>query len=170
MDSPRLMDQMRLAIRRRHYSHRTEKTYVHWCLRYIRFHGRRHPRELSAVDLTAWLNHLANERHVAASTQNQALSAILFLYKHVLSVDLPWLEGVDRARRPDRLPVVLTRGEARAILDELSGTAWIAASLLYGSGLRVSECQDHDDLHARAQSRRQGRAQSAGHVKRNGSP
>ena len=140
MEGPKLIDQLRLAIRRRHYSRSTEKAYVQWCVRYIRFHGLRHPRDLSADDLTRWLNHLANDRHVAASTQNQALSALLFLYKNVLEIDLPWLDGVDRARRPARLPVVLTRAEARAILDQLQGTPWLAASLLYGSGLRVTEC------------------------------
>ena len=140
MEGPKLIDQLRLAIRRRHYSRSTEKAYVQWCVRYIRFHGLRHPRDLSADDLTAWLNHLANDRHVAASTQNQALSALLFLYKNVLEIELPWLEGVERARRPARLPVVLTRAEVRAILDQLQGPAWLAASLLYGSGLRVNEC------------------------------
>jgi len=140
MDGPRLIDQLRLAIRRRHYSPRTEKAYVHWCLGYIRYHGRRHPRELMAHHVTAWLNHLANDRRVAASTQNQALSAVLFLYKHVLAIDLPWLDGIDRARRPARLPVVLTRQEVRAVLAGLQGATWLAASLLYGSGLRVLEC------------------------------
>lgn len=99
-----------------------------------------HPRDLGAEHITAFLNFLANERKVAASTQNQALSALLFLYKQVLSIELPWLEGVDRARRPARLPVVLTRDEVRAVLAELEGVSWLGANLLYGAGLRVQEC------------------------------
>jgi integrase len=123
MEGPKLIDQLRLAIRRRHYGRSTEKAYVQWCVQYIRFHGLRHPRDLSADDLKTWLNYLANDRQVAASTQNQALSALLFLYKNVLEIELPWLDGVDRPRRPARLPVVLTRAEALAILDQLQGTA-----------------------------------------------
>jgi integron integrase len=140
MEAPRLLDQLRLAIRRRNYSVRTEKAYVLWARAYIRFHKRRHPRDLGIEHLTEFLNYLANERKVAAATQNQALSAILFLYKQVLGIQLPWLSGVDRARAPLRLPVVLTRGEVRAVLAELNGVPWLAANLLYGAGLRVLEC------------------------------
>lgn len=140
MEGPRLLEQLRLAIRRRNYSVRTEKAYVIWTRAYIRFHRRRHPRDLGIEHLTAFLNYLANERKVAAATQNQALSAILFLYKQVLGIQLPWLSGVDRARAPVRLPVVLTRSEVRGVLAELNGVAWLAANLLYGAGLRVLEC------------------------------
>jgi integron integrase len=140
MEAPRLLDQLRLAIRRRNYSVRTEKAYVLWARAYIRFHRRRHPRDLGVKELTEFLNYLANERKVAAATQNQALSAILFLYKQVLGIQLPWLTGVDRARAPLRLPVVLTRAEVRAVLVELKGTSWLAANLMYGAGLRVLEC------------------------------
>lgn len=140
MEGPKLLDQVRLAIRRRHYSYRTEKTYVQWTRRYIRFHRLRHPRDLGAEDIKRYLNHLANERRVSAATQNQALAALLFLYKQVLGTDLPWLEGVDRARKPMRLPVVLTRAEVQAVLAQLQGVCWLAASLMYGAGLRVLEC------------------------------
>jgi len=140
MEAPPLLDQLRLAIRRRNYSVRTEKAYVLWARAYIRFHRRRHPRDLGVEQLTEFLNHLANERKVAAATQNQALSAILFLYKQVLGIQLPWLTGVDRARTPLRLPVVLTRAEVRAVLVELKGICWLAANLMYGAGLRVLEC------------------------------
>ena len=137
---PRLLDLVRREIRTRHYSRRTELTYVHWIVRYIRFHGRRHPRELSEDHLSAFLSSLANERHVAAATQNQALSALLFLYKSVLHLDLPWLTGVTRARRPRRLPVVLTKEEIDAMLSHMSGTASLMARLMYGTGLRLNEC------------------------------
>ena len=140
MEAPRLLDQVRLAIRRRHYSYRTEKTYVGWVRGFIRFHGLRHPRELGAAQVQEYVSHLANDRHVAASTQNQALSALLFLYKHVLQVQLPWLEGIDRARRPVHVPVVLTRQEAQRVLAQLRGVQWLAANLLYSSGLRLLEC------------------------------
>lgn len=140
MEGIRLLDQLSLAIRRRHYSSRTEKSYRFWCRYYIRFHKLRHPRDLGSEDVTAFLNHLSNERNVAASTQNQALSAILFLYRNVLLIELPWLQGVERARRPARLPVVLTRKEVFAILAELRDVSWLAANLLYGAGLRVQEC------------------------------
>lgn len=139
MEGPRLLDQLRLTIRRRHYSYRTEKTYVNWTKAFIRFHGLRHPRDLGAEDIKHFLNHLANERRVSASTQSQALAALLFLYKQVLGVELPWLEGVDRARKPQRLPVVLTRAEVRQVLANLRGVCWLAGSLMYGAGLRVLE-------------------------------
>ena len=137
---PRLLDQVREAIRRRHYSHRTEETYVHWIRRFIFFSGRRHPKDLGATEVTAFLNHLASERDVAAATQNQALSALLFLYKEVLAMPLPWLEGLERAKRPARLPTVLTVAEVQRLLGQLHGPRWLMASLLYGAGLRLREC------------------------------
>lgn len=121
MEGPRLLDQIRLAIRRLHYSHRTEKAYVNWVRAYIRFHSMRHPRELGGEEVKSFLNYLANERRVTASTQSQALSALLFLYKRVLMIELPWLANVDRARRPVRVPVVLTRDEVRGVLQQLHG-------------------------------------------------
>lgn len=137
---PRLLETLRDAIRRRHYSYRTEETYAHWVRRFILFHGKRHPRELGQEEVTAFLNHLARDREVAAATQNQALAALLFLYKEVLDRSLPWLDGLERAKRPARLPSVLTGGEAQALLARLDGTRWLMASLLYGAGLRLREC------------------------------
>ena len=137
---PRLLDRVREAIRRRHYSRRTEETYVHWIKRFIYHSGKRHPAEIGAAEVTAFLNHLASERHVASATQNQALSALLFLYKEALGQALPWLDGLDRAKRPVRLPVVLSEAEVRALLAQLEGTKWLMASLLYGAGLRLREC------------------------------
>ena len=137
---PRLLEQVRQRIRAKHYSYRTEKTYVHWIRRFILFHGKRHPRDMEAAEVERFLTSLAVERKVSASTQNQALSAILFLYREVLEVELLWLEGVVRARRPERRPVVLTRDEVRRVLARLDGVQWLVASLLYGSGLRVQEC------------------------------
>lgn len=137
---PRLLDRVREAIRSRHYSRRTEKAYVHWIRRFIFFHDKRHPAEMGASEVTAFLTSLAVQGRVAASTQNQALSALLFLYREVLGVDLPWLEDVVRAKRPQYLPVVLTRDETRAVLQRLNGTPRIMALLLYGAGLRLLEC------------------------------
>jgi integrase len=137
--SPRLLDRVREAIRLRHYSLRTEAAYVQWVRRFILFHSKRHPESMGAVEVEAFLTHLAVERHVSASTQNQAKSALLFLYKEVLGVDLPWLDGVIGAKDQQRLPVVLTPGEVRALLHELSGTTWLVAALLYGTGLRLLE-------------------------------
>jgi integrase len=138
-NKPRLLDQVREALRLRHYSYRTEKQYVGWIRRFILFHGRRHPAELGGLEVESFLSHLASRRHVAAATQAQALASLLFLYKHVLRADLPWLSNVVRATRPRRIPVVLTRSEIRAVLACLTGTWWIIASLLYGSGLRLTE-------------------------------
>lgn len=138
--SPRLLDQVRELIRIRHYSIRTEQAYVQWIRRYILFHHKRHPRELGADEVTAFLSYLAVRRNVAASTQNQALNAILFLYRDVLKCTLPWLEDVQRAKKPQRLPVVLTRDEVRAMLAQMQGTAWLMAALIYGGGLRLTEC------------------------------
>ena len=137
---PRLLDQVRMAVRVRHFSLRTEEAYVAWIRRFIRFHGTRHPAELEAGDVARYLTHLASQGRVGASTQNQALSALLFLYRDVLGRDFGWLSGVVRAKRPRRLPVVLTRGEVRSILDRLDGTRRLMAELLYGSGLRLLEC------------------------------
>jgi integron integrase len=131
---------VRDAIQRKHYSDRTEETYVHWIKRFIYFSDRRHPAELGAEEVTAFLNHLARDRNVAAATQNQALSALLFLYKEVLGQPLPWLEGLDRAKRPVRVPAVLTREEMKRLLAAMDGTKWLMASLLYGAGLRLREC------------------------------
>jgi integron integrase len=138
--APRLLEQLRDAIGRLHYSARTEETYVHWVKRFIYFSGKRHPAQLGAAEVTAFLNYLAREREVAAATQNQALSALLFLYKEVLRQPLPWLDELDRARRPARVPTVLTREEVRRLLAAMRGTKWLMASLLYGAGLRLREC------------------------------
>jgi integron integrase len=137
---PRLLEQVHEAIRRRYFSERTEEAYAHWIRRFIFYSGRRHPASLGEAEVTAFLNHLAAERKVAASTQNQALSALLFLYKEVLGRELAWLDGLKRATRPPRLPVALTRGEVERLLAELQGVRWLIASLLYGAGLRVMEC------------------------------
>ena len=134
-----LLEVTREVIRTRHMALRTEQVYVQWIRRYIAFHGRRHPRDLGAPALEAFLTHLAVEGKVSAATQNQALQALLFLYRRVLSVDLPWLENVTRASRPQRLPVVLSRAEVRALLAQLDGLPWLVASLLYGGGLRLME-------------------------------
>ena len=137
---PRLLDRVRHALRARHFSRRTEEAYVGWIRRYVVFHGKRHPAELGASNVSSFLTSLAVDGKVAASTQNQALSALLFLYRNVLDVDLPWLDDVVRARRPERLPVVLTRDEVRAVLQRLDGSSRLMACLLYGAGLRVLEC------------------------------
>jgi integron integrase len=137
---PRLLDRVRGAVRTRHYSRRTEKAYVHWIKRYIFFHGKRHPAEMGAAEVTRFLTSLAVDGKVAASTQNQALSALLFLDREVLGQDLPWLDGVVGAKGPQRLPVVLTRAEVRAILQHLQGTPWLMALLMYGAGLRLLKC------------------------------
>ena len=136
---PRLYDRMVEILRVRHYSRRTEDAYVYWIRRYIQFHQRRHPRELCEDDVNRFLTSLAVEEHVAASTQNQALSAILFLYEHVLKQPLDRIEGVVRARRPKRLPVVLTVGEVSHVMSHLAGDKWLIAMLLYGGGLRLLE-------------------------------
>jgi len=139
---PRLLDVVRARIRAKHYSPRTEEAYVGWIRRFVRFHRGRHPRELGEAEVTAFLSSLAIEGRVAASTQNQALSALIFLYTEVLGAQLDWLAGLVRARRPVRLPVVLTSDEVRRLLAELSGTEWLMASLMYGAGLRLLECAE----------------------------
>jgi integron integrase len=138
--APRLYDRIVEVMRVRHYSRRTEEAYLHWIRRYIEFHARRHPRQLAEGDVNRFLTHLAVKEHVAASTQNQALSAILFLYEHVLEQPLDRIEGVVRARRPKRLPVVLTVDEVSRVMAHLSGDKWLIAMLLYyGGGLRLLE-------------------------------
>jgi integron integrase len=138
--APRLPEVVRERIRYRHFSYRTEQAYVGWVRRYIGFHSRRHPREMGAPEIELFLNHLANERNVAASTHNQALSALLFLYGDVLGIQLPWLGKIERPKRPSRLPVVLSRDEVRALLAQLDGLPALMAALLYGTGLRLMEC------------------------------
>lgn len=137
---PKLLDQVVARLRVKHYSLRTEKTYVDWIKRYIWFHGKRHPQEMGAPEVEAFLSHLAVERSVSASTQNQAKSALLFLYKEVLQIELPWLDKVTQAKAPKRLPVVMTRDEVQSVLARMDGSVWLIASLLYGSGLRIMEC------------------------------
>lgn len=136
---PKLLDRVREATRLRHYSRRTGDAYVAWIRRFIVFHGRRHPRELGAREVTAFLSSLAH-RGLSASTQNQALSALLFLFEVVLEQRLPWMDQIVRAQRPARLPVVLSRDEVSALLSRLDGPVWLMASLMYGAGLRLLEC------------------------------
>ena len=137
---PKLLDQVRQAIRTRQYSYKTEKAYVGWIKRFIFFHGKRHPAEMSEPEIASFLSSLATDRHVSASTQNQALNALLFLYHQVLFKKVGYVQGVVRARRPRRLPVVLTREEVRSILGQLHGPDRIMTTLLYGVGLRLMEC------------------------------
>jgi integron integrase len=137
---PRLLDQVLEVIRLRHYSIRTEQAYLQWITRFILFHHKRHPRDMGATEVTAFLSDLAIRRNVAASTQNQALHAILFLYRHVLQIKLPWLDELQRAKKPQHLPVVFTREEVKALLAQLQGTLWLMAMLTYGCGLRLLEC------------------------------
>jgi integron integrase len=134
------MDRVRAKLRAGHYSHLTEKAYVAWIRRFILFNGKRHPLTLGPVHVEAFLTHLAVKHKVASSTQSQALNALLFLYRRVLEVEFPWLDGVTRARKPVRLPVVLTPEEVAAVLAELRGTYWLIGAVLYGSGLRLMEC------------------------------
>jgi len=136
---PKLLAQVRQQIRLRNYSIRTEAVYAEWVKRYIRFHRYRHPAEMGAAEIEAFLSHLAVGRNVSGSTQNQALAALLFLYKQVLGVNLPWLDDIVRAKKPKHLPVVLTRDEVARVLEELSGVQWLVANLLYGAGLRLLE-------------------------------
>jgi integron integrase len=137
---PKLLDQVRDAIRARHYSPRTEDTYVHWIKRFIFFHNKRHPIEMAETDIARFLSSLATQSRVSASTQNQALNAILFLYRVVLQKSIGYVDGVIRAKRPQRLPVVLTKDEVKSVLDALRDTPWLMALLLYGAGLRLMEC------------------------------
>jgi integron integrase len=137
---PKLLDQVRQAIRARHYSDRTEKAYVHWIKRFVLFHNKRHPLEMAEPDIAQFLSSLATEGRVSASTQNQALNALLFLYHEVLSKKIGLINGVVRAKRPQRLPVVLTKDEVKRVLDRMNGVPRLMAILLYGAGLRLMEC------------------------------
>lgn len=137
---PRLLDQVRGRMRRLGLAKRSEEAYVAWIRRFILANGKRHPRDMGAADVERFLTELASRRQVAPATQNQALSALLFLYKQVLGIELPWLDDVQRAKKPQRLPVVLTRPEAQLLLAEMTGIHWLMASLLYGTGLRLMEC------------------------------
>ncbi|MGB0954712.1 MAG: integron integrase [Panacagrimonas sp.] len=138
--APRLLDQVRVAIRSRHYSRRTEESYVHWIRRFILFHDKRHPRQMGAGEVADFLSHLATQRNVAASTQNLALSAILFLYREVLRQDVPWLKDMVRAKKPQRLPTVLSQADTQLLLSCLDDdVAGLIARLLYGTGMRLME-------------------------------
>ena len=137
---PKLLDQVRQAIRTRHYSIKTEEAYVGWIKRFIFFHNKRHPAEMAETEIARFLSSLARESHVSASTQNQALNAILFLYHEVLRKEIGYVNGVVRAKKPRRLPVVLTKEEVKRVLSCLRGTPWLMAMLLYGAGLRLLEC------------------------------
>jgi Phage integrase, N-terminal SAM-like domain len=139
-NTPKLLDSVREAIRMRHYSIRTEEAYIGWITRFILFHGKRHPLQMGEDEITRLLSALAVHGQVSASTQNQALCALVFLYRHVLGQNLGWLDDVVRAKRPQRLPIVLTRPEVKALLSVLDGVHWSMASLLYGAGLRLLEC------------------------------
>lgn len=134
-----LLEVARNKMRTRHFAYRTEQIYLHWIRRYVNYHNRKHPRDLGPHGVEKFLTHLAVDARVAASTQNQALQAPLFLYRQVLEIDLPWLKNVTRASRPKKLPVVLTATEVRSVLAQLEGTTWLVANLLYGSGLRLME-------------------------------
>ncbi|MHB1246013.1 MAG: integron integrase [Sulfuriferula sp.] len=138
--APKLLEQVRDRIRVKHYSIRTETQYLQWIKRFILFHDKRHPRDMAAPEIEAFLTHLAVVGNVSSSTQNQALSALLFLYREVLQMELPWLDNVTRAKRPQRLPVVLTSQEVRAVLGQMSGVYGLMAALLYGTGMRLMEC------------------------------
>jgi len=139
MGKAKILDRLRTEIRRRNYSYRTEKAYTRWINRFVRYHDLQHPKELAEEEVVEFLNHLAVNREVAASTQNQALCAIIFFYENVLGEPLKELKGLERAKEPDRLPVVLSRMEARQIIAELDGVQKLVVQLLYGSGLRLSE-------------------------------
>jgi len=137
---PKLLDQVRNEIRTRHYSPRTEESYIGWIIRYIRFHGIRHPAEMGKTEIETFLSYLAMERNVSGATQNQAFNALPFLYREVLQLEFGWLDSVVRAKKPTRLPVVLTRAEVRSILECVYGVEWLCVMLLYGAGLRLLEC------------------------------
>lgn len=138
--APRLLDQVRARLRLKHYSVRTEQAYVGWIRRFILASGKRHPREMGVAEVESFLSALATEGRVAAGTQNQALSALLFLYREVLAIELPWMETVVRAKRPQRVPVVLSRDEVKRLLALMDGRFGLMTSLLYGSGMRLMEC------------------------------
>jgi integron integrase len=137
---PKLLDLVRQKIRLKHYSIRTEQAYADWIRRFILFHNKRHPASMGVPEIRAFLSHLAVERKVAASTQRQALNAIVFLYREILDQEVGWLGEIEQAKRPERLPVVFSRAEVRALLAHLDGQHWLMASLLYGAGIRLMEC------------------------------
>ncbi|MBI3799796.1 MAG: phage integrase N-terminal SAM-like domain-containing protein [Deltaproteobacteria bacterium] len=137
---PKLLDRVRAAIRPRHYSLRTEDTYLHWIQRFLLFHGQRHPAEMGAKEIGQFLSALAVDHRVSASTQNQALNAILFVYRHVLDLNPGWIDNLVRAKQPHRLPVVLRKHKGKALLETLEGVHWLMGHLLYGAGLRLMEC------------------------------
>jgi integron integrase len=137
---PKLLDIVRHKIRLKHYSICTEQAYIDWIKRFILFHDKRHPASMAAPEIRAFLSHLAVQRQVAASTQRQALSAIVFLYREILDRDVGWLGEMERAKKPERLPVVFSRSDVRAVLAHLDGQHWLMASLLYGAGLGLMEC------------------------------
>lgn len=137
---PKLLDQLRESLRSRHYSRRTEETYCHWVKRFILFHHIRHPAEMGEPEINAFLTHLAVKENVSSSTQTQALCAVLFLYRHVIKREIGDLGELIRARKPVRLPVVMTREEVKAVLAHLDGDKWLMAGVMYGSGLRLMEC------------------------------
>ena len=139
MDKPRLLDQVRDALRVRHYSLRTEESYLQWTKRFILFHDKRHPMEMGEQEITAFLTFLAVDKHVAPSTQNQALSALLFLYKEVLAQELDWMDDIVRAKRVERIPEVLSPDQVRQLINQLEGTYQLMARLLYGTGMRLME-------------------------------
>lgn len=139
MAKPRLLDEVRNVLRVRHYSIRTEEAYVQWIKRFIYFHNKKHPADMGEAEISAFLTHLAVSKNVTASTQNQALSALLFLYKQVLGVKLEWLDGVTRAKRPSRLPTVLPKEEVLRLLEGMNGVNGLIARLLYGTGMRLME-------------------------------
>ena len=137
---PKLLDQVREVLRTKHYSYRTEQTYIEWIRRFILFHQKRHPKDMGADEVQTYITYLANERNIAASTQNQALSAIVFLYKYVLQKEMIFPSDIIRPGRPERLPTVLSHAEAMSVIGHLSGVPQLIAKLLYGSGLRIMEC------------------------------
>jgi len=139
-NSPKLLDQVQERLRTKHYSIRTETQYLHWIKRFILYHNKRHPRDMGEDEVGQFLTHLATEGGVSASTQNQALSALLFLYREILKTELPWLDKVIRAKKPQRLPTVLTKTEVGKILERMEGTYGLMARLLYGTGMRLMEC------------------------------
>jgi len=136
----KLLDQVRDSIRKRHYSIRTEEAYINWIKRYILFHGKRHPTEMGEKEIAAFISHLASGRKVAASTQNQALNAIVYLYKHVLRIEIGDLGQMKRAKKPEKLPVVMSKEEVKHVLAAMSGLSQLMAKLLYGCGFRLMEC------------------------------
>jgi site-specific recombinase XerD len=159
----KLLEEVRDLIRTRHYSLSTEEAYINWIRQYIVFHNKRHPAEMGATEVSKFLTYLAVKRNVAALTQNQALAALLFLYKNVLRIELPWLDNVERAKKPSRLPLVLTRAEVSRLLSQLNQDHWLMASLLYGAGLRLKECL-RLRVKPRAEQRRKGCQESAGQL------